>query len=437
MSTMRRRDFLAAAGLSVGFGPAFASTGRGTEFARNADVFDPTDWRSVRAQFSLSREVIHMATFLLASHPHIVAETINRYRHELDDNPADVVHRNFLTIDPEVRQAVARYTGGHPDHIALTDSTTMGLGLVYNSVRLDPRDEIIVGAHGHYSTLVACAYRQQRDGVRVREVRLYESAASATIDEIVSKILAEITRQTRVLALTWVHSSTGVKMPMRAIADALVPINQKRRPEERILLCVDGVHGFGNQRERVVDLGCDVFVAGTHKWMFGPRGTGIIWARPEAWERLQPVIPSFGPNYGVWLGLLSQEQVPVGDRMTPGGFHSFEHRWALPKAFEFHETIGIGRIHDRIVELNQRCKAGLAELDHITLHTPMDPTLSAGINCFEVAGIDPDTCVDRLREWKIVASSSPYRASYVRLAPGILNSEAEVDQCVRAVAALG
>ena len=80
-----------------------------------------------------------------------------------------------------------------------------------------------------------------------------------------------------VLALTWVHSDTGLKLPVRQIADALVPINAVRPLAARALLCVDGAHGLGVEDATVADLGCDFLVAGTHKWLFGPRGTGLVW----------------------------------------------------------------------------------------------------------------------------------------------------------------
>ncbi len=68
-----------------------------------------------------------------------------------------------------------------------------------------------------------------------------------------------------------------------------------------------------------------------------PHGTGIIWGRPEAWEVVAPVIPSFSWSaYSAWLGLSSPDDISAGDRFTPGGFHAYEHRWAVAEAFEFH-----------------------------------------------------------------------------------------------------
>ena len=64
--------------------------------------------------------------------------------------------------------------------------------------------------------------------------------------------------------------------------------------------------------------------------------------------------------------------------MTPGGFHSFEHRWALAEAFRFHGRIGKRRVAARIHALNRRLKAGLAGMGHVTLITPRSDALSAG-----------------------------------------------------------
>ena len=114
--------------------------------------------------------------------------------------------------------------------------------------------------------------------------------------------------------------------------------------------------------------------------------------------------------------------------MTPGGFHSFEHRWALDEAFAFHQAIGKSRVTQRIYELNQQLKQGLAGMKHIRLHTPMSQDLSAGIVCFEVAGLAPRQVVEQLRRQGIIASVTPYRTQYARMAPGLLNSVDEIDR---------
>ncbi len=403
----------------------------------SAAAFDPHSWASVRAQFRLEPQVTNFATFLLASHPRPVREAIARYAHALDRDAKRFLDRQeeMNAADQRVRTAAARYLAVHADEIALTDSTTMGLALLYGGLRLQEDDEVLTTTHDFYSTHESLRLRALRTGARVRKIRLYQNARAASVDEIVSAVRRGITPKTKVLALTWVHSSTGVKLPIRAIAEAL--------RSTRVLLCVDGVHGFGVEAATPEQLGCDFLVSGCHKWLFGPRGTGVIWGRADAWSAVTPTIPTFDVRaFRPWLEGVDPPPsgipgLPRAAAMTPGGFHSFEHRWALADAFAFARRIGRGRIAARTHALGQRLKAGLADVKGVRLVTPQSSTLSAGIVCFEVDGRDPFDFVESLyARRRIVASVTPYAAPYVRFGPSILNTPSEVDRAVRAVASV-
>jgi selenocysteine lyase/cysteine desulfurase len=382
-------------------------------------------WSAVRAQFALDPTRVHLASFLLAAHPRPVRDAIARHRRGLDRDAVTYLETKGSSATSAARATAARYLGVPADEIALTDSTTMGLGLLYTRLALEPGEEVVTTEHDFYATHEAL----RLSGARVRRIRLYEDPRRASVDEMVTRLRRGISDRTRVVALTWVHSSTGVKLPIRAIADAL---------PEGVLVCVDGVHGFGCEAASVRDLRCDAFVSGCHKWLYGPRGTGVFWANRRARELLRPAIPSFddGASYGAWLSGTTPSGIPDGARLTPGGFHSFEHRWALPEAFRFHESIGRKRVEGRVRSLARRLQAGLSEVKGVRLRTPSSGTVSAGLVCFEVAGHDPAAVVQQLATRRIVASVTPYAQRYVRLGPGIVNTPAEVDAAVRAISSL-
>jgi selenocysteine lyase/cysteine desulfurase len=72
----------------------------------------------------------------------------------------------------------------------------------------------------------------------------------------------------------------------------------------------------------------------------------------------------------------------------------------------------------------------------VTLHTPRADDVSAGLVMFEVAGMEPVAVVERLRERRVIATVTPYATKYARLAPGLLNSPADVEAALREVRAL-
>jgi isopenicillin-N epimerase len=418
-----RRDFLVRSGAALAaaavLGPE--ALARGDE----AEASAPLGWHEVRSQFRLRRDRVHLGAFLLASHPAPVRRAIERHRRALDADPVGYLHREWAPREAAVARAAASYTVAGAADIALTDSTTMGLALLYNGIHVRPGQELLTSTHDFFVTHDALRLKAERADATVRQIPLYGRSAAASAAEIVSRVVAAVTPRTRVVALTWVHSSTGVKLPIRRIARALAPLNRGRATADRILLCVDGVHGFGIENARLPDLGCDFFVAGCHKWLFGPRGTGIVWGRPSAWRHVTHTIPSF------------TDRGTPGSAMTPGGFHSFEHRWALAEAFAFQRRIGKARVAARTHALNRQLKAGLAAMRHVTVHTPRSDSLSAGLVCFEVRGLPPAEVVGRLLARGIVATVTPYTPSYARVAPSILNTPAEIQRALRAIRSLG
>jgi selenocysteine lyase/cysteine desulfurase len=431
-TTLDRRQFVAAlAGI-----PVLAACHRVQGPPAAAAARPPADeWERVRAEFALAPDWVHLAGFLLASHPTRVREAIERHRRALDDNPALYLEQKMSDAGPVLKPAAA-YMGVEPGEIALTDSTTMGLALLYGGLPLRAGDEVLTTEHDHYATHESLRLTALRSGAVLRKVALYTRASQATVEGMAHAIERAITPATRVVAITWVHSGTGVRTPVPAIADVVARANGGRSSEERILLCVDGVHGFGVEDVTMADLGCDFFVAGTHKWLFGPRGTCVIWGRAELWPLLRQTIPHLGcAAYDAWMKGVTPPPT-TADMMTPGGFQSFEHRWALGEAFEFHRELGKAKIAARIHELNRQCKQGLAAMKHVTLHTPMGDATSAGIVTFEVAGLEPEAVVKRLHDKRIVASSTPYAVSYARLAAGVFNSAADVEVALREIRAL-
>lgn len=433
MSDIGRRGFLVRTGLTLG--AAVLASAYDRAFADQHPLqYRSKNWDDLRAQFPLSPQLIHLAAFFLASHPTTVREAIERHRAGLDADPIGYWQEHEEKQEARVLRAAADYLNVEPTDIALTDSTTMGLGLLYGGLALSKGQEILTTTHDHYSTETSLRLRAERTGTAVRQISLYRSLKTVSQDEIVDSMRKGITPATRIVAVTWVHSSTGLKLPIHEMALAIQSINRSRDEHDHVIFCVDGVHALGVEDFNLSELGCDFLIAGTHKWMFGPRGTGLVWGHPKAWPIAHATIPTFNTQaYDLWMKNASSRDLPPAVHMTPGGFHSFEHRWALDEAFKFHQAIGKAKVTHRIYQLNQQLKQGLTAMSQVTLHTPVLQDLSSGIVCFEVAGMTPRQIVEKLRQRKIVGSVTPYATQYARLAPSLLNSQQEIDITLREI----
>ena len=251
------------------------------------------------------------------------------------------------------------------------------------------------------------------------------------MDEIVTRLRRALTPRTRVVALTWVHSSTGVKLAAaRDLGGAA------RRGPVAVRRWCSRLRRRGRERPRpALRLPSS---SGCHKWLFGPRGTGVLWAGPRIRGLLRPAIPSF--DDGVSLRRLARRRradgVADGARLTPGGFHSFEHRWALAEAFGFHERSDGRASRPGSARSLPGSKPGLGDVRSVQLGRP--PLR----RCRRVSCASTSRAATRRTSSPGSLPRGSSRASrlyarrHVRLGPGIVNTVGDVDAAVRAVAAL-
>ncbi|WP_434603412.1 aminotransferase class V-fold PLP-dependent enzyme [Pseudomonas sp. Z4-7] len=414
-----RRTFLKQAGILTA-GLPFAASLPSISAADPLSPLPRDKWAQLRSLFNQDPDYLHFSNFLITTHPRPVREAIERHRAALDKNPGLLMDWDLgVTEEREenVRTWAGRYLQATPKQIALTGSTTEGLAMIYGGVHIRPEQEILTTAHEHYATHTILDLRKQRDGTRVRKIKLFENARDASEAQILAAIDRNIRPETRVLGMTWVHSGSGVKLPIGKIGALVDKHNQGRGDEQRIVYVVDGVHGFGVEDLDFPQMNCDFFIAGTHKWMFGPRGTGVVCSRSEEVRYVTPIIPTFS------------EATAFSTTMSPGGYHAFEHRWAADEAFKLHLQLGKAEVKARIHALNSYLKKQLLALPQIELVTPPSPELSAGFTFFRVKNRKSDEIAAYLIQNRVIADAVHRDAGpVIRTAPGLLNTEVEIDR---------
>ncbi|WP_460357113.1 MULTISPECIES: pyoverdine-tailoring periplasmic protein PvdN [unclassified Pseudomonas] len=414
-----RREFLKQAGILAAALPLGASLPN-VAGAANAAPATVNKWARLQQLFDQDPAYLHFSNFLITSHPKPVREAIERHRAALDKNPGLAMDWDLGVIEQReenVRVWAGRYLQADAKQIALTGSTTEGLATIYGGVHVRPDQEILTTEHEHYATHTILALRSERDSTRVRKIRLFKDSYSASKAEILAAIDGAIRPETRVLGMCWVHSGSGMKLPIGEIGAIVDRHNRGRSDADRIVYVVDGVHGFGVDNLNFAQMNCDFFIAGTHKWMFGPRGTGIVCSRFAEVRYITPIIPTFS------------EATAFSTTMTPGGYHSFEHRWALDEAFKLHLELGKAEVEARIHALNSYLKQRLQQRPQIELVTPLSPELSAGFTFFRVKGKDSDKIAAHLMANRVVADAVHRDVGpVIRTAPGLLNDEEQIDR---------
>ena len=232
---------------------------------------------AVESEFLLSRGLAYLNTGTIGPCRRATIEATQAAWETLEANPVAHYGRDAgRELIEDTREVAAGFLGCDLDELALTTSTTSGMNAIAQGLRLAPGDRVLLTDQEHSGGLHCWQYLARYHGVHLDVAPIPRGEFRAA--EIVAAMERGIRSETRVISVSHVLSSTGLRMPIAEIA-ALAK-------SKGILCVVDGAQAVGAIRVNVRDLGCRAYATSGHKWLMGPKGTGLLFIAKDA----QPVI---------------------------------------------------------------------------------------------------------------------------------------------------
>lgn len=376
---------------------------------------DENYWAVVKRQFPLDGNLIYMnaANVCPASRP-----VLDRHAEFLGDfhrNPSFQNRAKYEPLREGLRAKIAAMLRVSADEIAITRNTSEGSNTIVKGLDLKPGDEVLITDHNHPSNNDAWKVRAAREGFTVASLPVAIPAASR--DALIAQFEKAITARTKVVAITHVTSTTGIRFPAKEIAS----IARQRGA----WLHLDGAQTFGALDVNLKDIGCDSYATSAHKWMMGPLEGGILFVRADGLPRIWPSIVSAG-----WSDHLkgARKLEVYGQRDDPRVV-------ALEAAIDFIALIGIGNIEARVTMLASSLKRQLSEVPSLVMKTNLEPELSGGVIKCDLKGVPTKVAYDQLWErHRLAVSITPYGdIQGLRFSPHIYNSRDEIDRAAAAV----
>ena len=366
-------------------------------------------WKEVRSRFLLRPGLVHLNTATIGATPRPVVSALTDYLWEVESDPQDQVFGAPSQRMEAVRARAADFLGADLDEVALTRNTTEGMNMVAQGLELSPGDQVLTTDHEHPGGSVCWEHVAERR--RAEIVRIEMPATVSSADEVVGLVRSHLTPRTRVCSFSHVSTITGLIMPMAAIAELT-------RPRGIVLVC-DGAQAPGMLDVDVHALGVDTYASSSHKWMLAPKGSGLLYVRKEAQDRVKPLFLHSG--YGAYT--------------ASGGTRNVAGLLAHGVAMEFHDALGRDRVEARCRSLCRYLREALGSVEGIRILTPADEKLSCGILTLSLqrgdAGAIRSTLVD---DYDVVLKRGSARYNALRISTHVFNSEADVDRAVDALA---
>lgn len=279
-------------------------------------------------------------------------------------------------IYENARKTVQRFiNAASADEIVFTRNTTESINLIaysYGLSNIKAGDEVLVSIMEHHSNLLPWQMVCRQTGAELRFIEC-ESDGSLKLD----KIQTQITKRTRIVALTNVSNVLGRVYPICEIADIA--------HKNGAVVVVDGAQSTPHMKIDVRDMGADFFAFSGHK-LYGPMGIGVLYGKKELLDAMPPflsggeMIESVTRSSAVFAELPHKFEAGTVNAAGAAG---------LKAAIEYVQNIGFDNIRKNELELSAYAFEKLKRLDGINIIGSDRPEEHCGIITFTVDNVHP------------------------------------------------
>ena len=373
-----RRNFISIAGKSLGLA-ALSSATIGS-LLRNVEAASKTVahltpeeaatdedyWAIIQNSFSVTRGIINLNNGGVSPSPRIVTEALVRYIWEQEDATAYTMWQILEPQSETIRTGLAELFGCDREEIAITRNASESLETLLMGMDFKPGDEILTTTQDYPRMLTTLRQREKRENLKLKLIQV--PIPPKNLNEITAAFEKGITDRTRLVLISHMINITGQITPVKAVCDIA-----RARGIETI---VDGAHSFAQFYFKQSDIGCDYFGTSLHKWLYAPKGTGMLYVKRDKIEKLWP--------------LMAAEAKQVSDirKFEEIGTHSAAPKLAIGEALLFHNGIGAKRKEARLRYLSRYWMDKLKDIPKVRFNTSFDPAQMCAIANVQVEGLD-------------------------------------------------
>lgn len=328
---------------------------------------DEDFWAIIQQSFSVTRGIVNLNNGGVSPSPRIVTEAFVRYTWQQEDATAYTMWQILEPQSETIRTGLAEIFGCSAEEIAITRNASESLETLLMGMDFKPGDEILTTTQDYPRMLTTLKQREMREGLKLNLIKV--PVAPKEVNDLATPFEKAITPRTKLILISHQINLTGQIMPVRKVCEMA-----RARGIETI---VDGAHSFAQFDFKRDDLGCDYFGTSLHKWLYAPKGTGMLYVRREKTPK-------------VWA-LMAAEDKNKSDirKFEEIGTHSAAMRLAIGEAILFHNAIGARRKEARLRYLSRYWMNKLKNVPKIGFNTSFDDTQSCAIANFRVEGVDP------------------------------------------------
>jgi len=374
-----RRKFLTSAGKGLGLMALSSATvasmfdkvraaGKAVEHLSPIEAAADEDfWAAIQQSFSVTRGIVNLNNGGVSPSPRMVTEAFVRYTWQQEDATAYTMWQILEPQSETVRTGLAEIFGCDAEEIAITRNASESLEILLMGLDLKSGDEILTTTQDYPRMLTTLKQRELREGLKLNLIKI--PIAPKDVNDIAAAFERAVTSKTKLILVSHQINLTGQINPVKKVCEMA-----RARGIETI---VDGAHAFAQFDFKRDDLQCDYYGTSLHKWLYAPKGTGLLYVKKDKISKIWALMASEDKNRN---DIRKFEEI---------GTHSAAMRLAIGEAILFHNAIGGKRKEERLRYLSRYWMNRLKDVPEVGFNTSFDPLQSCAIANFKVDGVDP------------------------------------------------
>ena len=368
-------------------------------------------FNKILKDFPIVSKVNYLSTASIGLVPTPVIEAVKEFSVEL-------ARQGTLFLDEEkesmvydgLRREGAKLLGCNEEDIAIFNSVTEALNCIAWSLEL--KEGKIVSTDVEFPTVTYPWLRiARKENVEVKLV----NAKNWYVP--LEDLLNEIDENTKVVVLSHVEYLTGQKHDLKEIAKCAHDVNA--------IVIVDGVQAAGYLPLNVKELGVDVYITGSYKWLVAPFGTAIAYISKKLYSELEPTFVGWRSKENMWDLNPRELSYASTARKFEYSTSAYSVKIGLVESIKYLREIGIENIYNHNMKLIQTAMEELSSIEHVNLVTPANRDERGSIVTFGVDKEDPKRIVEKLRKLKRPVELT-IRQNMIRISPHIYNTEEDI-----------
>lgn len=374
---MKRKKFLQSLGLLSG-GLAIGSIqnlyGADSHWATSLNKCANEDdfWKIIREQFVFPRDYTYLNTGGIGAVPSLVINKVVNSLNEMEKYPKPGHnHDNW----EQVKKSCTQFFGPacKASELALISCATEGINIILNGIGLKDGDEVITSTHEHPALHVPLLNHHRHTKIQIKTFEPDRESASGNV----KKIAHLITRKTRLIILSHVTCATGQVFPLKEIGELA--------RNKGITFAVDGAQAPGGIAMDLRKMNVDFYTCSGHKWLLGPKRTGILYVPEEQLEYLRPTTVGAYSDKGYDMKTRTLHYQDTAQRYEFGTQNEALFT-GLGAGANFISTIGIDRVQKHNTELAEAFYKGVKSLKGTEVISPLESEYRSSIISFKIPG---------------------------------------------------